>query len=114
MLQFTATQLDAIEAGALDRYKRALVAYLRERLPRASAAHDDASLREIVSRAVDAGLRLGIRTGRAMARFVALAVLVDEACPQSQEVRDLFSFSGIEPDLKAHMLADAVIGRLGG
>lgn len=114
MLEFTASQLDAIGAGALERYKRALVAYFREQFPKQSAAHDEASHREIVSRAVDAGLRLRIRSSDAMARFVALAVLVDESCVENQEVRAYFAFSGVDPDQKAHMLAEAVIDRLGG
>lgn len=112
MLEFTASQLDAIASGALERYKRALARYFRERFPKESAAHDAASLHEIISRTVNAGLRLGIRSGDSMARFVALAVLVDDSCAESQEVRALFSFSGIDADQKAHMLADAVIGRL--
>lgn len=112
MLEFTASQLDEIEAATFERYKRALASYFRTAFPDAPAVQDEAELQETIARAVEAGHRRGLRTSEGMARYVTLAVMLNEHLDEMPEIDQAFGFSGIDADLKVRILSDAVIDRL--
>ncbi len=114
MLEFTATQLDEIEANVFERYKRDLAVYFGQKYSKAASGQDETRLLPVVSRAVAAGRQLGLKTTDSMTRYVALAVLVNEHFAELPEIGRFFDFSGIDPDLKVHILSEALIERLGG
>lgn len=112
MLEFTTSQLDEIEAATFERYKRGLVSYFRAAFSDAPAVQDEAELQALVAHAVEAGHRRGLRTSEGMARYVTLAVMLNEHLDDMPEIDQLFGFSGIDADLKVSILSDTVIERL--
>lgn len=112
MLEFTASQLDRIEAAILERYQRALAGYFRAAFPDAPAVQDEAELAAIIARAVEAGQRRGLRTSEGMAAYVTLAVMLNEYLDELPEIDQAFAFSGVDADLKVRILSEAVIDRL--
>jgi hypothetical protein len=104
--------IDTFSESMETDYHRGLTAFFRAVAPEATARYVDEALLQLIAQSCRKADTYGVKTGQALVRFIAIALLVSPEFDASPTAQHYLTDPGLDSDSKVHLLADLIAKRL--
>jgi hypothetical protein len=107
-------QIDAMMAPRQLQYQNEMIEYFRSTLPQVIDKHNDAALRDLITRGTAKAQVYGIESGLPLVQFLTLSLLISPDFDEEPAAKLFLTLPNVNPEAKLEILTQAVCERLRG